>query len=157
MRPACVSQDGEHVLLAVAQLAADVDAEANVAVFCSADALTIEPDVADEHDAAYFQHDTAATPTAVGRECAAIPAFAHLLEAARRETALDVGSLITVVGVLVSSGSYPRLADLEVVGQPYTLPLTTALIGLRGRQLGTGELPVDKVHRVTLRTSRQGY
>ena len=68
----------------------------------------------------------------------AIDALAHLFEATGRETALDVGSDISIVSLLVGSRSHPGLFNLEIVRHIDGAPLTVIILRVQRLLLFAG-------------------
>ena len=101
----------------------DVQLEAYITVFCPADELAVHINIAHVHDAAEVQHETSAFQRIGRREVVAVPAASHFLEASARETALDVGRHVGVVGFLVGGRRHPGLLNLEIVRQVHPSPL----------------------------------
>ena len=123
-RVACVGTHGDDVVLTKAQSARDFNLEAHVAIVGAANALTIEVDIANIHDASEVEQQALVLQTGIGRQVIAIPPLPHLLEAAAREATPDVRSNIGIVGFLTSIGCHPRLFNLEIVRKGDGAPAT---------------------------------
>ena len=124
VRLAGVGNNGQFVGFSPLQLVGDVNLKAHISVVGAANALSVEIDIARVHDAAKVEQDALALHVVGRSELITVVAFAHLLESATRQAALDVGCHIGVVGLLVSGRSHPWLFNLEVVWQVYLAPLS---------------------------------
>ena len=105
-----------QLVLASTQQPCDVQLETHVSVVCSSDVLAVQPHVAHQHDA--FEVEQQATVLQLvlaDSQRLPIPALAHLLEATGRQTTLDIGGHVGVVGFLVGRGWNPGLLYLEIM------------------------------------------
>ena len=79
--------------------------------------MSVEIDIAHEHDAFNIEHDAPVFPTVVWGDGTPVPTNSHLLESSAAESALGIVGSIIFVDLLVLLRSYPWLRDLEIVGQ----------------------------------------
>ena len=89
-----VGFDDERVFLTIFQQVTDIDAKTEVSIFRATDTLSVEIDIADEHDAANLEVYSPTLPGSVRSECATVPADTHFLETTGGETTLDIGCQI---------------------------------------------------------------
>ena len=119
---ACVGTYGKHILFAPLQLAGNINLKTHIAIVGSSHSLTIQINIAYIHDAGEINQYAPSTKRVGGGEMKPIPTLAHLFETTARQTTLDVGGNIGVVGLFIGCGCHPRLFYLKVVGQIHGAP-----------------------------------
>ena len=110
-----ISHHGDDILLAGLQPVSDVDLEPDIAIVGTANTFTVEVDVGRIDNTIELQEQTAALQGIGRRQMEPVPPLPHLLEPTARQTALDVGRRIVIVGLLVGGRCHPRLLNLEIM------------------------------------------
>ena len=127
-----VGLDDQFVGLAIAHPLGDVDLETYITIVCTANMLAVKPHVAHVHDTFEVEQQASSFQGCIGGDGLTVPASPHLLEAAGRETALDIGRHIAVVSPFVSSRCYPGLLYLEIMGYVYLSRVTEQGVAREG-------------------------
>ena len=121
-RPHRVRADHQFVGFAIFHLVGDIHVEAEITVVRAADALAVEIDVADQHNALEVNQDALAFEPFRNVQGLPVPAGAEFLESAGGQGAAEIGRQVGGIALLVGAGCDPGLGDLEVVGQIDGLP-----------------------------------
>ena len=109
--------DCDFVRLSPFQEFAQVDIEAQVSIVGTTDSLTVQIDIAHQHDALEVEHDALSLPFVLGSEFVAIPADAHLLESTGTQSAAHIAARIAIVRSLAGIRSHPVLSYQEIMWQ----------------------------------------
>ena len=117
-----VGHHGDDIVLSKLQPVGDIYLKAHIAIVRAPCMLPVHIDVARIHDAAEVEQQAPSAQRVSRREVQPVPPSAHLLESPARQSALDVGGRVVVVGLLVGSRRHPRLLYLEVMGQIHRPP-----------------------------------
>ena len=112
-----ISLDCDFVRLSPFQEFAQVDIEAQVSIVGATDTLSVQIDIAHQHDALEVEHDALSLPFILGSEFIAIPADAHLLESAGTQSATHIAARIAVIRALTGIWSHPILSYQEIMWQ----------------------------------------
>ena len=109
--------DCDFVCLSPFQKFAQVDIEAQVSIVGTTDSLTVQIDIAHQHDALEVEHDALSLPFVLRRKFVAIPADAHLLESTGTQSAAHIAARIAVIRALAGIWSHPVLSYQEIMWQ----------------------------------------
>ena len=115
VRLACIGNHFDKVVLADFQLVGHIDFKAHITVVRAANVFLIQIDIGSIHDSFEIQQDALAFQLCRWGIVQPVVAFSHFLKTTTRQTALDIGGDIRIVGFLVGGGRNPRLFYLEVV------------------------------------------
>ena len=131
VRLAGIRLDGNFIHLPPLQKFTQVDIEAQVAIVGASDSLTVQIDIAHQHDALEVEHDALSPPFIFRSQLLTIPADAHLLESTGTQSAAHIAARIAVIRSFAGIRSHPILSYQEIMWQIHHIIPTLGCFQLR--------------------------
>ena len=118
--------------------------KAEVTIVSTSYSLTIEVNIAHEHDALEIEENALALPLGLRSQFIAIPADTHFLEATWTQTAANITTCITIIRTFAGIRSHPVLSDQEIVRQVDHLIISLQILQhIHVGNIPTMELPTS--------------
>ena len=118
--------------------------KAEVTIVSTSYSLTIEVNIAHEHDALEIEENALALPLGLRSQFIAIPADTHFLKSTWTQTAANVTACITIIRTFAGIRSHPVLSDQEIVRQvDYLIISLQILQHIHVGNIPTMELPTS--------------
>ena len=118
--------------------------KAKVTIVSTSYSLTIEVNIAHEHDALEIKEYALALPLGLRSQFIPIPAYTHFLKATWTQTAANITTCITIIRTFAGIRSHPVLSDQEIVRQvDYLIISLQILQHIHVGNIPTVELPTS--------------
>ena len=108
-----------------------------VTIVSTSYSLTIQINIAHEHDALEIEENALALPLGLRSQFIAIPADTHFLKSTRTQSAANVATCITIIRTFAGIRSHPILSDQEIVRQIDYLIISLQFL----QQIHVGNIP----------------